>query len=151
MPLSRLPPIDTYFSSRTIREIPVEKQKEVLAPRFRKGVPCFVKNECYVVFCRERTSDVCPHGSKACMIPNCHECTLIKCGKDCERRRFKHEPMRIEVCKNGECPKLIVDRRGVYSCSRFMVEVKNVRRLPFNRDPVIRQRWKEGGWTYRKV
>jgi hypothetical protein len=151
MPLSRLPPIDTYFSSRTIREIPVEKQKEVLAPRFRKGMPCDVKNECKVAFCRERTSDVCPHGSKACMTPNCHECTLIKCEKDCERRRFKHEPINIKICKNGRCQKLVEDRR-VLSCSRFMAEVKNVHRTPFNRDPVIRQRGKVGqGFWYRKV
>ena len=45
------------------------------------------------------------------------------------------------------------DKRGVLSCSRFTTEVKVVNRLPFNRDPVIRQRGKtlgQGFW-YRKV
>jgi hypothetical protein len=152
MPLSRLPPKDTYSRYR-IENAEFEPQKEVKAPRRRNGLPCFVKGICVTKFCKERTSDKCPLVAGInCHNPNCHECTRIICEKECERRKFKQEIISIEICRNSNCQKLIVDKKDVYFCSRFMAEVRVVNRKPFSRDPVIRQRGKVGqGFWYRKV
>lgn len=123
------------------RRLVMASETVIIAPKYRKGVPCGIPEYCSRDFCKGRVS-----GQYAwqCFRKN-----------HCHRRGyfFENEDIPIGFCYNNHCQSLMQSEKGSrIVCEKFLNELKHQEHTaPPSGHTTLRLRWKESGWTYRKV
>lgn len=122
------------------------EELNVVAPTFRRKLPCRIPNYCIREGCLDRQYVVLK--DEGCLV---NTCTVEDCTK--RREKYPNNEMPVSFCMKQKCPFLERSRESMaYRCAKFMAELRGQRR---RRAPsghtTLRLKWKKGGWTYREV
>ncbi|HUW48725.1 MAG TPA: hypothetical protein VMW36_08280, partial [Patescibacteria group bacterium] len=110
----------------------------ILAPKYRRGLPCSSETYCSRD-CKRRISG--RYGWEC--LRNNH----------CRTRGYyyQNEDIPVTFCAKMRCQYLLQSDKGSrIICEKFANELKQPTRPPSGHT-TLRLRWKESGWTYRKV
>ena len=111
----------------------------IVAPKYRRNVPCSVDNYCSRDFCKGRVSG--QYGWQCLRENHCHRRGYY----------FQNEDIPIGFCYHNKCTHLVQSDKGSrIICELFLGEMKRPTAPPSGHT-TLRLRWKSGGWVYRKV